>query len=115
MWLSKRIKKKNPTSAAARGTVSIGGAEAAVLAEGEMRALRALAPGGYVWRPRSGAQVLVMKGEGKCILGELGEGGIALAPGEVCIHSLGGASITLRNSGRVEITGAVYVNGEALE
>ena len=115
MWMAKKLTQKKKPSAAARGTVSIGGAEAAVLAEGEMRALRALAPGGYVWRPKSGAQVLVMKGEDKCILGELDGSGPSLAPGEVCIHSLGGASITLRNDGRVDITGEVFINGEALE
>ena len=46
MWMAKKLTRRKKPSAAAYGTVSIGGAEAAVLAEGEMRALRAIAHGG---------------------------------------------------------------------
>ena len=115
MWMAKKLTEKKASAPAARGTVSIGGEAAAVLSEGEVRNLGALAPGGYVWRPKGGAQVLVLKGKEKCILGELGAQEKSLAPGEVCIRSAGGAAIYLRNSGKIELVGEVFVNGEELE
>lgn len=116
MWIAEKMTEKRSGAAAERGTVSIGGEASAVLADGEVRNLAAAAPGGYVWRPRGGAQVLVLKGEERCILAALPEKNtVSLEPGEVCIHSGGGAAIYLRNDGRIELVGEVYINGAALE
>ena len=116
MWMAKKLRETRKSSAAERGTVSIGGELSAVLADGEIRNLIAAAPGGYVWRPRGGEQVLVLKGEERCILAQIPEEeALSLAPGEVCIRSNGGAAITLRNDGRIDLAGAVFVNGKAVK
>lgn len=116
MWMAKKLTEKRRSSAAQRGTVSIGGEASAVLADGEIRNLAAAAPGGYVWRPRGGEQVLVLKGDERCILAEIPETQtLSLEPGEVCIRSFGGAAIYLRNDGRVELVGEVFANGKAVK
>ncbi len=114
--MAKKLTEKREETAAERGTVSIGGSAAAVLASGELRGLPVAAPGGYVWRPRGGEQVLVLKDGERCILGALeDDDGLSLAPGEVCIRTAGGAAIFLRNNGTVELVGTVLANGKAVK
>lgn len=117
MWIAKKLSHATrDASPSEQGTVTIGGAEAAVLTKGERRNVPVIAPGGYAWRPKRGAQVLVLKGgaanEERYILGDAASAAQELADGEVCVFSSGGAAIYLRNSGRVEIVGDLYINGE---
>lgn len=123
MWIAGRlgrIENAQESAAVERGTVTIGGSTAGVLARGEERSLPVAAPGGYAWRPRNGQRVLVLRGgtlgEERCIAAALDGAAEAagLADGEVCLFAHGGgARIILRNSGRVEIEGEVYINGKA--
>ncbi len=97
------------------GVTTIGGGEAAVLTRGEDRALPVYGPGGLVWTPKAGDTVLVIKGgsgrEEQCIAGALARRETdELEPGELRLYS-GGASLTLRNDGTVEIYGRLMVNG----
>lgn len=97
------------------GVTTIGGGEAAVLTRGEDRALPVYGPGGLVWTPKAGDTVLVIKGgsgrEEQCIAGALARRETDdLEPGELRLYS-GGASLTLRNDGTVEIYGRLMVNG----
>ena len=97
------------------GVTTIGGSEAAVLTRGEDRALPVYGPGGLVWTPKAGDTVLVIKGgsgrEEQCIAGALSRRETdKLEPGELRLYS-GGASLTLRNDGTVEIEGRLMVNG----
>lgn len=97
------------------GVTTIGGGEAAVLTRGEDRALPVYGPGGLVWTPKAGDTVLVIKGgsgrEEQCIAGALARRETdELEPGELRLYS-GGASLTLRNDGAVEIYGRLMVNG----
>lgn len=97
------------------GVTTIGGGEAAVLTRGEDRALPVYGPGGLVWTPKAGDTVLVIKGgsgrEEQCIAGALARRETdELEPGELRLYS-GGASLTLRNDGTVEIYGRLVVNG----
>lgn len=120
MWIAERTRASTQRVGAERGTVTIGGGAAGVLSRGEAREVATAAPGGYAWRPVRGEQVLLVRGgedgDACWVVGSLG--GAAkqetLADGEVCLFSGGGASITLRKDGRVEITGTVYVNGSPL-
>ena len=71
--------------------------------------------GGLVWTPKAGDTVLVIKGgsgrEEQCIAGALARRETdELEPGELRLYS-GGASLTLRNDGTVEIYGRLMVNG----
>lgn len=97
------------------GVTTIGGGEAAVLTRGEDRSLPVYGPGGLVWTPKAGDTVLVIKGgsgrEEQCIAGALARRETdELEPGELRLYS-GGASLTLRNDGAVEIEGRLVVNG----
>ncbi len=97
------------------GVTTIGGGEAAVLTRGEDRALPVYGPGGLVWTPKAGDTVLVIKGgsgrEEQCIAGALARRETDdLEPGELRLYS-GGASLTLRNDGAVEIEGRLVING----
>lgn len=114
MWVTEQLKRRTAAQAAAHGKVTIGGAEMAVLLRGEERGLPTVTPGGYCWRPRTGDSVLVMK-EGEnalCVAGVLAEPQGDLLPGEVRLRTDGGASLTLRSDGRIELCGEFYVNGE---
>lgn len=120
MWLSKRIMYENPEpDAATLGTVSIGGEEAAVVTDTEKRRARLIAPGGYCWQPSTSENVLVVKGNELYLAGRLVEDA-GIETGEVCIYSKG-ASITLKNDGKIEVSGELwldgdlYVNGQKME
>ena len=76
------------------------------------------APGGYAWRPKNGERVLVIKGgtlgEERYVAGSLDAAREQddLDDGEVRIYAeSGGASITLRRNGHVEIEGDLFING----
>ena len=97
------------------GVTTIGGGEAAVLTRGEDRFLPVYGPGGVAWTPKAGDTVLVIKGgsgrEEQCIAGALARRETDdLEPGELRLYS-GGASLTLRNDGAVEIEGRLVING----
>ena len=92
------------------GTVSIGGDDAADITDAEKRSAKIISPGGYCWQPSAKDCVLIVKGNELYLTGRLQEGTKDLAAGEVRVFS-GGSSMTLRNSGKVEIDGDVYING----
>ena len=81
---------------------------------GERRELPVFGPGGYVWRPEEGEQVLVLKtgqaGEAPCVAGQACGQDWNLAAGEVLIYS-GSASIRIGGGG-IRLTGDVLVNGK---
>lgn len=82
MWTWERERRKAAREPEAQvGRVSIG-AETAVELGCERRGLALCAPGGILWRPREGQQVLVLKGEDTWVLGCV-EQGVDLLPGEV--------------------------------
>lgn len=118
MWLSKKLTQHEMQNAASAqsGTVTVEGTEAAVYTSGEDRNVKVASPRGFFWKPRNGENVLVIKGgvfgEDAYIVGAVQQDGGTLAAGEVRIASAGGAEIVLRNSGRVDINGSVFINGE---
>lgn len=109
MWLSKRNRQEKPVYTS--GTVSIEGENCAVAGFTESRGAEVFAPGGYIWKPALGDSVLVFKDGSADIIGKkCPEADIQ--PGEVCIKSLGGAEIYLRNDGTVIISGNVIFEGD---
>lgn len=102
---------------AAVGRVTLPGDPAAVWLDGERRALPVFAPGGYIWRPSRGEQVLVIKtgeqGEAPCVLGERCRDDWELEEGEILIHS-GKAALHMKVDGTVAITGSLTVNGKSV-
>lgn len=123
MWLSRQMKGAVPTADADLGMTTIAGESAGVVTRGEIRALPVYGPGGYIWMPKSGETVLVIKGgpggEEQCVAGtrqtDAPEG---MQPGEVCLRGPEDAAVYLRRDGsiqlwgQVEISGSLVVNGE---
>ena len=118
MWLAQKMKPAVPEAEADQGVSTIVGDEMGVVTRGEVRRLPVYGPGGYVWLPESGASVLVIKGgtlgEERYVAGSLDAAREQddLDDGEVRIYAEdGGASITLRRNGHVEIEGDLFING----
>ena len=83
---------------------------------GEVRELPVYGPGGYVWLPENGAEVLVIKGgpggEEQCVAGTAqSEAPRDMQPGEIYLHGPGGSSVYLRENGVVDIRGRLMING----
>ena len=115
MWLSER-KRGRGYGEAMVGQTTLSGDPAGAYLDTERRALVVFAPGGYVWRPAVGEEVLVLKqeGENSCVVGVRCGGD--LAPGEVLIHAgQGDAAVKLGNNGTVNLMGQVLINGVPLE
>jgi len=117
MWLSKQLKPAAVTSDADLGVTTISGKRVGVVTRGEVRDLPVYGPGGYLWTPVSGAEVLVLKGgpggEEQCVAGmrPLSSPG-HISPGEVCIYGPGGNSVYLKQDGTVAIQGtSVAIQG----
>ena len=113
MWLSERFAgdRTRPGTEAGVGTVTIGGANAAVLLSGEKRDLGLLRPGGIDWQPEKNDQVMVLQtsdGE-RFILGTVSAGTEPLADGELCL-SCGDTKLKLGRDG-INITGRLFLNG----
>jgi len=113
MWLSKKAAGRQNAGQAAVARVTMGGASLGVFRETEERRVPLFAPGGYVWRPEAGEELLVLRCSGEtCAVGEeMGERPEGMLPGEVMIRSKGGASLFLRNDGTIEINGDVSLTG----
>ena len=121
MWLSQRAGRGRYVDKSADiGDVTIADTQTGVVLDGEQRSLGLTYPGGYVWRPRKGQNVVVLKSAG----GESLVAGVpedaapaGLAPGEVLIRADSGSSVRLGNDGlvlsavRIDITGELYING----
>ena len=111
MWLSKQVKPGAATADADLGVTTISGQKVGVVTRGEVRNLPVYGPGGYLWTPANGAEVLVIKGgpggEEQCVAGARPpETLLEIAPGEVYLYGPGGNSVYLKRDGSVEITGS---------
>lgn len=118
MWISERKQREGlPGGWAAVGEVTLAGDPAGVWLDGERRDLPVFGPGGYVWRPLSGDQVLVLKtggqGEAPCVAGVRCENQWELDAGEVLLYSPK-ATLHLKADGTIEVTGRLTVNGKAV-
>ena len=113
MWLSE-IRKTRSNTAASHGSITIGGYEAAVMTDTERRNVEICMPGGYLWIPQQGKNVISIESEnaGQCILGYTDvESGDDMQPGEVRITSSGGAVIVLKNDGKILLKGDIQIDG----
>lgn len=120
MWLSEQTKAKMPMEDAEVGVTTVTGDKLAVVTRGEQRDLVIFGPGGYVWRPASGEQVVVLQGgpggTERWVAGcRQGAAPVNLKAGEVYLFSGNGASIYLKNDGTVELKGkTVSVKGQLI-
>lgn len=118
MFLSERSKGGNQEAGLCQvEAVSLGGDAPAIADAGIQYGAKLFGPGGIVWVPRRGQNVLVIKtgslGEESCMVGAESSGGEGLEPGELRLFSEG-CALELKNDGSVHISGKVYINGEEL-
>lgn len=109
MWLSKRPGQQ-PRLISGPAQITLGGASPAVMGETERRHAEIYAPGGFAWIPAAEDKVLVIQGETPCIAGLKQPPQENLEPGEVRLYSRG-ASVCLKNDGRILLEGSLWLNG----
>ena len=113
MWLSEVKVRKNEEEASCYGTVTIGGDAPGIYTQSEERDFAVCSAGGFIWRPKAGDKVLVIKtGDGEAVAaGVVNQRGAAdMKNGEVYIRSEN-ASVFVRNDGSIEISGDVNIRG----
>ena len=119
MWLARQMRSAPPTADADMGVTTIAGDRVGVLTRGEVRELPVYGPGGYVWLPENGAEVLVIKGgpggEEQCVAGmrQL-QPPENMQPGEIFLQGPRNTSIYLRSDGTIAIQGDVDITGNAV-
>ncbi len=78
----------------------------AVSATRDYGAVPLIAPAGIAYVPTAGSPTMVVEGAGGAVcLGVIAPAQAQLEPGELMLYSAGGASIVLKNNGKVLING----------
>ncbi len=115
MWLSQQLSHSGGKSGGvSTGRVTIAGDKTAVMLQGERRELPLACPGGIVWAPAAGDDVLVLcseEGE-RYVMGLAAKEGAAALPGEMLLRC-GGAALKVGKNG-VEIEGKVSISGQLI-
>ena len=111
MWISRYVTGNSfRNDSASVGEVRASGRGVSVSATAEHRALPAAVPYGIAYVPPVGESGLVLPTEsGDVYLGVIASPAVGLEQGELMLYSAGGASIVLKNDGRV------LINGRAVE
>ena len=109
MWLMSYITNNSISSPnAVKGELSAGGA---VSSSGEHKGVEMCFPYGLVSIPPAGERAVVLPlDDGEVGLGVLKKA-VGLEAGELMLYSKGGATLVLKNDGRVLINGRELING----
>ena len=108
MWINEYMTGRSFSAAgASAGEIrSANNGNVSVSATRDYGALPLIAPAGIAYVPVAGAPTVVMEGAGGAVcLGVAVTPPEELQPGELMLYSAGGASIVLKNSGKVLING----------
>ncbi|WP_405340809.1 hypothetical protein [Ruminococcus sp.] len=108
MWINEYMTGRsfNAEGASSGEIRSTGNGSVSVSATRDYGALPLIAPAGIAYVPVTGAPAVVMEGAGGAVcLGVIAAPQEELQPGELMLYSAGGASIVLKNSGKVLING----------
>lgn len=108
MWINEYMTGRSFSAAgASAGEIrSANNGNVSVSATRDYGALPLIAPAGIAYVPVAGAPTVVMEGAGGAVcLGIAVTPQEELEPGELMLYSAGGASIVLKNSGKVLING----------
>lgn len=107
MWLMNYITKNSLTApSAVKGNVNKNDASGtAVVSSGEHKRLKSCFPYGIVSVPPTGESAIVLPlDDGEVAMGVIANNA-SLSEGEIMLYSKGGASIVLKNDGRVLVNG----------
>jgi hypothetical protein len=116
MWISQRASEIQEAGSFANavGLVTVEGAEPAVVTDGESRSAELACPGGVLYIPKIGDEVLLERtcDEERIILGRIPSSipGVREA-GEIYLSTGGGSAIRVRANGDVELSGKVLLTG----
>lgn len=108
MWINEYMTGRSFSAAgASAGEIrSANNGNVSVSATRDYGTLPLIAPAGIAYVPVAGASTVVMEGAGGAVcLGVAVTPQEELQPGELMLYSAGGASIVLKNSGKVLING----------
>ena len=115
MWITRYINEK----AAERSDTSLGsvssnvGSGVEVNASAAFRNIPPVSPYGVEYVPPVGESALITEVQNRRVcLGVLNSGSGELSPGEIRLYSKCGASLTLKNDGRILLEGRLFINGE---
>ncbi len=113
MWITQNISKKRDRGNASFFGSVVSNAEGLEVSESAThRNLPIVMPFGVSYVPSLGENVVVLETEGGPVcIGVLNTAAKELKSGELKLYSKGGASITLKNDGTVNIEGNVFING----
>ena len=104
MWIPKTIAKSTDTDRPTTAVVSYSGTNV-VSVDGDGN-IEPVSPYGVAYIPPKGEKAFVMQvGSGKFLFGVSTRSPLTLEEGEIGLYSSGGASIILKNDGRVLING----------
>ena len=119
MRISGKLMKKNSSAVSCRTGLIVSSADRRVAANAVhgKRQTAIVSPGGicYIPKPREDAVMLIDDSEQLCLGVRMLRNDFEIEPGELVLFSGRGSRIMLRNDGRVELYGEVYVNGKLLE
>lgn len=107
MWISRYVTGNSfPTGKPSVGEVRSSGEKVSVSAATDHLGVPLASPYGIAYVPPIGARSLILPTDaGGVCLGVIGMPPVALEQGELMLYSSGGASIVLKNDGRVLING----------
>lgn len=108
MWINEYMTGRsfNVEGASAGEIRSTNNGSVSVSSTRDYGALPLIAPSGIAYVPVAGASTVVMEGAGGTVcLGVIAAPKEELQPGELMLYSAGGASIVLKNNGKVLING----------
>lgn len=116
MWLSRKTSEiSDPGGLGSQaGIVSVGGKKPAVVSDGETRSAEIVSPGGVVYIPRVGDEVLLERtcDDERVIIGKFtGAVPDGISEGEIYISTGSGGAIHMKNNGDIEISGTVRLTG----
>lgn len=116
MWISQKTSEIQDASSYGShvGLVSVGGKKPAVVTDGESRTAEIACPGGVLYVPKVGDEVLLERtcDEERIVMGTVPAslpGGVS--EGEIYISTGGGSAIHIRRNGDIEISGRVKLSG----
>ncbi len=115
MWITRFMNEnsRDKKDSSVGSVTSSSGSGVEVSASASFRNLPMVTPFGIEYVPPVGESALVTEAESRRVcMGVLSSAPKNLGAGEVRISSQGGASVTLKNDGRILLEGRLFLNGE---
>lgn len=110
MWLSKKISEGKNNKNIFSAEVTNSGSSITAQSSNEHRDIKLIAPQGISYTPENGKNCVIIKSEGETVTVGVPVEDKNLDEGEIMIYA-GSGSITLKNDGKIYLSGRVFING----